>query len=100
MTNLNIADNIDLIKYPLITDKTIQLLNNNQYTFIVDPKISKNKIKQTLEYIFNIKIIKVNTCQIPRKKRRVGRFLGIKPNYKKAIVKLSKNYTINLFSQN
>jgi large subunit ribosomal protein L23 len=99
MINFDIANDIDLIKYPLITDKTIQLLNTNQYTFIVDPKISKNKIKHTLEYLFDIKIIKVNTCQIPLKKRRVGRFLGIKSHYKKAIVKLSKNSTINLFSQ-
>lgn len=98
MINFDIANDIDLIKYPLITDKTIQLLNTNQYTFVVDPKISKSKIKQTLEYLFDIEIIKVNTCQIPLKKRRVGRFLGIKSHYKKAIVKLSKNSTINLFS--
>lgn len=99
MTRLNIYNNIDLIKYPLVTDKTIRLLNNNQYTFIVDPKLPKDKIKETLEFIFEIKIIKINTSHIVQKKRRVGRFIGSKSHYKKAIIKLSKNYSINLFSQ-
>jgi large subunit ribosomal protein L23 len=99
MSKLNIYTNIDLIKYPLITDKTTRLINNNQYTFIVDPKISKTEIKKTIEFIFDVKIIKINTCHLTRKKRRVGQFIGIKSHYKKAIVKLSKGYSIKLFSQ-
>lgn len=99
MSKFNIYANIDLIKYPLITDKTTRLLNNNQYTFIVDPKISKTELKKTIEFIFDVKIIKVNTCHLAKKKRRVGQYIGIKSHYKKAIVKLSKGYSINLFSQ-
>lgn len=99
MSKLNLYTNIDSIKYPLITDKTTRLLNNSQYTFIVDPKISKIDIKKTIEFIFDVKIIKVNTCHLPIKKRRVGQFIGSKSHYKKAIVKLSKGYSINLFSQ-
>lgn len=99
MSKLNIALNIDLIKYPLVTDKTTRLLNNSQYTFIVDPKISKIEIKKTIEFIFDVKIIKINTSHLPIKKRRVGQFIGTKSHYKKAIIKLSKGYSINLFSQ-
>lgn len=99
MNELNNYENIDLIKYPLITDKTTRLLNNNQYTFIVDPKISKSEIKQILEFIFNVQIIKINTVHLPVKKRRVGKFNGTKSHYKKAIIKLAEGYNINLFSQ-
>jgi large subunit ribosomal protein L23 len=99
MSKLNISLNIDLIKYPLVTDKTTRLLNNSQYTFIVDPKISKTEIKKTIEFIFDVKIIKINTSHLPIKRRRVGQFIGTKSHYKKAIIKLSKGYSINLFSQ-
>lgn len=98
MTKLNIESTIDLIKYPLLTDKTTRLLKNNQYTFIVDPKISKDQIKTTIEFLFDVKVKKVNTCHLAIKKRRVGRFIGNKPHYKKAIVTLTKGYAINLFS--
>lgn len=93
-------NNIEQIKYPLITDKTTRLLRNNQYTFLVDPKISKTEIKQTLEFFFNVEIIKINTLHLPRKQRRVGKFTGTKSHYKKAIIKLAEGYSIKLFSQN
>jgi large subunit ribosomal protein L23 len=99
INNLNKYKNIDLIKYPLITDKTTRLLNNNQYTFIVDLKISKTDIKEALEFLFNVRIIKVNTLHLSIKKRQVGKFNGAKSQYKKAIVKLAKGYTIKLFPQ-
>ena len=93
------SQNIQQIKYPLITDKTTRLLKNNQYTFIVDPKISKPDIKKTIEFLFNVKIIKINTLNLPVKKRRIGRFNGTKSHFKKAIVKLDKGYNITLFSK-
>ena len=99
MVKYNILSNIDLIKYPLVTDKTTTLLSNNQYTFIVDPKISKDEIKKTIEFLFDVKVSKVNTCQLAKKKRRVGQFIGTKPHYKKAIVKLTEGYSISLFSE-
>ena len=88
-----------IIKKPSITDKTTKLLENNQYCFHVSHRASKPKIKEAIEYIFDVKVMKVNTCHLPKKKRKVGRFVGYKPHYKKAIVKLCKDYTINLFSE-
>jgi large subunit ribosomal protein L23 len=99
MPKQNIYSSIDLIKYPLVTDKTTRLLNNNQYTFIVDLKISKDQIKETIEFLFDVKVSKVNTCHLAKKKRRVGQFIGTKSNYKKAIVKLTEGYSISLFSE-
>lgn len=95
--NRNSADNI---KYPLITDKATRLLENNQYSFIVDPKSNKTTIKAAIEYLFDVKVIKVNTCHLPKKKRRVGKYIGQKPHYKKAIVILAEGNTINLFAEN
>lgn len=91
---------LDLIKYPIITDKTTKLLEDNQYSFAVNRKANKLEIKEAIEYLFNVKVKKVNTCNTPHKKRTVGKFIGYKPNYKKAIVTLNDNHTINLFSEN
>jgi large subunit ribosomal protein L23 len=93
-------NSIHTIKYPLITDKATRLLEKNQYTFIVDSSSDKTNIKQSLEYLFNVKIIKINTCQLPKKQKRVGKFIGWKPHYKKAIVTLAEGNTINLFAEN
>ena len=92
--------NINIIKYPIITDKATRLLENNQYSFIVDPSSDKITIKAAIEYLFNVKVIKVNTSRLPRKKKRVGKYIGWKPQYKKAIVTLSEGDVINLFTEN
>ena len=90
----------DTIRHPLITDKATRLLENNQYSFIVNPKSDKIAIKSAIEYLFDVKVIKVNTCHLPKKKKRVGKYLGWKSHYKKAIVILSEGDTINLFAEN
>ena len=90
----------DIIKYPLITDKATRLLENNQYSFIVNPSSDKITIKAAIEYLFNVKVIKINTCRLPNKKKRVGKYIGWKPRYKKAIVTLSEGDIINLFTDN
>lgn len=97
MARRNIYSLIDYIKYPLVTDKTTRLLDKNQYTFIVDTKLTKDEIKEAIEFLFDVTIIKVNTCNLQRKKRRVGRYMGMTSRYKKAIVKLDEKDSINLF---
>ena len=87
-----------VIKYPIITDKATRLLENNQYSFVVDRYSDKLSIKAAIEALFDVKVIKINTCRLPRKKKRVGRFIGWKPQYKKAIVTLSEGDVINLFT--
>lgn len=92
--------NAQIIKYPIITDKATRLLENNQYSFIVDSYSNKIVIKSAIEYLFNVKVIKINTCNLPKKKKRVGKYIGWKPQYKKAIVTLSEGDLINLFTDN
>jgi large subunit ribosomal protein L23 len=94
------VSNSQIIKYPIITDKATRLLENNQYSFMVDRYSNKITIKAVIEYLFNVSVIKVNTCRLPRKKKRVGKYIGWKPQYKKAIVTLSKGNVINLFTDN
>ncbi|MBC8298756.1 MAG: 50S ribosomal protein L23 [Pelagibacterales bacterium] len=91
---------INSIKYPIITDKATGLLENNQYSFIVNPKSDKTTIKSAIEYLFNVKVIKINTCHLPKKKKRIGKYIGWKSHYKKAIVTLLEGDTINLFAEN
>jgi large subunit ribosomal protein L23 len=93
-------NNVQIIKYPIITDKATRLLENNQYSFIVDRYSNKLNIKVAIEYLFKVKVIKVNTCILPRKKKRVGKYIGWKPQYKKAVVTLSEGDVINLFTEN
>ncbi|CAN0512738.1 unnamed protein product, partial [Scytosiphon promiscuus] len=100
IARLHFRSSIELIKYPLITSKTNLLFENNQYTFLVDPRLNKVSIKKAIEFLFNVKIIKINSCNLPKKKRRVGQFTGVRPRYKKVIVKLAKDNKIDLFSNN
>jgi large subunit ribosomal protein L23 len=90
----------DIVKYPIITDKATRLLENNQYSFIVNPSSDKLTIKAAIEYLFNVKVTKVTTSHLPRKKKRIGKFVGWKSQYKKAIVTLADGDTINLFAEN
>ena len=90
--------NEQVVKYPVITDKATRLLENNQYTFVVDRYSDKIAIKSAIEYLFDVKVTKVNTCRLPRKQKRVGKYVGWKSQYKKAIVTLSEGDIINLFT--
>jgi large subunit ribosomal protein L23 len=89
---------VQIVKYPIITDKATRLLENNQYSFVVDRYSDKIEIKEAIENLFEVKVIKINTCRLPRKKKRVGKYIGWKPQYKKAIVTLSEGDVINLFT--
>ena len=91
----NLGDLLKLIKYPSLTEKSINLYGDRQYTFIVDRSLTKTQIKFIVENIFNVKIIRVNTAILPVKKRRVGKSIGDRSVYKKAYVKLKEGDTIN-----
>jgi large subunit ribosomal protein L23 len=88
---------IDLIKYPLLTEKTIKLIEQNQYSFAVSSNATKPLIKSAIEQLFDVTVISVNTSIQAVKKRRVGKFIGKKAQYKRAIVKLSPESSITLF---
>jgi large subunit ribosomal protein L23 len=88
---------IDLVKYPLLTEKTIKLIEQNQYSFAVDVHATKTSVKAAIEKLFDVKVISVNTSLQALKKRRVGKFIGKKTQYKRAIVTLAPENSITLF---
>ena len=92
-------DFLDIIKYPVLTEKTIRLIEQNQYSFAVDPKADKSAIKFAVEQLFNVKVVSVNTSLMVLKKRRVGKFIGKRARYKRAIVKLASEDAISLFEE-
>ena len=81
-------DLVDIEKRPVVTEKATRLMELNQFTFDVDPRATKPMIKAAIEQLFDVKVIGMNTLNLPRKKKRVGRFVGFKPKYKRAIVSL------------
>jgi large subunit ribosomal protein L23 len=89
----------DLILKPIVTEKATMLLEQNKYVFDVVVKATKPDIKAAIESLFDVSVTKVNTIRLPRKKRRVGKFLGFKPQYKRAIVTLNEGDSIELFPE-
>lgn len=86
----------DIIKAPIITEKSSDLAQNNVITFSVDVNANKTQIKQAIEKIFNVQVESVNTINVKPKKKRVGRYVGKTKKVKKAIVKLKEGSSIEL----
>ncbi|MBO5138826.1 MAG: 50S ribosomal protein L23 [Bacilli bacterium] len=86
----------DVIKAPIITEKSAALAQNNVITFSVDVNANKTQIKQAVEKIFDVKVESVNTVNVKPKKKRVGRYVGKTNRVKKAIVKLAEGSSIEL----
>jgi large subunit ribosomal protein L23 len=95
----NPRDLADLVLKPIVTEKATLLLEQNKYVFDVTLKATKPEIKAAIESLFEVTVIKVNTVRPPRKKRRVGKYLGFKPLYKRAIVTLNEGDSIALFPE-
>jgi len=84
----------DIIKRPIITEKSYQLMEENKYTFEVDRKSNKLEVKLAIQEIFDVKVEKVNIINVKPKKRRVGRTSGFTRNKKKAIITLAEGQKI------
>jgi large subunit ribosomal protein L23 len=90
----------DIIIKPLVTEKAVNLAQEqNKYAFYVDRHANKIEIKKAVEELFNVKVTAVNTMTEKGKKKRVGRFVGLKPVRKKAIVTLNEGDKINIFEE-
>lgn len=89
----------DIIKYPILTEKSYQQMQDNVYTFAVDRKATKFDIKRAVEFIFQVKVESVNTFNVPRKPKRVGKYNGFVAGYKKAIIKLAEGSKIQILPE-
>lgn len=79
----------DIIRRPVVTEATTDMLEEGKYVFEVDPRANKVEVKQAIEKIFGVKVDKVNTMRVEGKIKRYGRYSGRRPERKKAIVKLT-----------
>jgi large subunit ribosomal protein L23 len=88
----------EVIRRPLVTEKTsIGREEDNLVTFAVDPRANKHDVKRAVESLFDVNVIRVRTLRMPRKTRRVGKFVGRKPEWKKALVQLAEGQSIEFF---
>lgn len=87
-----------VIVRPLITEKSTDgLQRHGAYSFVVAKEANKVEIAQAVENLFNVKVSDVRTMQYRGKQRRLGRYMGRRPAWKKAIVKLREGDTIEIF---
>lgn len=83
---------------PHITEKGNLLAEKGWYVFEVSDKSSKIEIKKAIAKLYNVNVVSVNICKTASKKRRLGRIVGQKKGVKKAMVKLAKGQSLDIFS--
>lgn len=87
----------DIIRKPIITEKSNLLMAEGKYTFQVAKTANKTEIAKAVEDIFKVTVLKVNTMRVHGKTRRQGKFVGQRPDWKKAIVQLAEGQSITIF---
>ena len=82
---------------PIVSEKSYALLNANKYTFRVHEHAHKTQVRQAVEELFNVKVLRVNVSKVQSKPKRRGALRGRKPGWKKAIVQLRPGDSIEIF---
>ncbi len=87
-----------VIKRPLLTEKGTRLKEEaNQYLFRVDKRANKGEIKRAIEELFKVTVLEIRTLPMQGKAKRLGRFQGKLPDWKKAIATLKEGESIELY---
>ncbi len=85
----------EIIIAPMLTEKSLlEKENNNRYMFKVSINANKIEIKKAIERVFSVKVVKINTIRMKGKPKRMGKYEGRRPDWKKAIVTLQADQTI------
>lgn len=88
----------DVILEPVVSEKSYDLIqDHNTYTFVVDTRTNKTEVKQAVEAIFGVRVIRVNTMNKIGKLKRTGYVVGRRKSTKRALVKLAIGETIDIF---
>lgn len=85
-----------VLKAPQVTEKATDLAKENQYVFKVFPKANKTEIKKAIEDLYGVNVVGVEIIKVPPKRRRLGRILGWRKGYKKAIIKIKEGQKIEI----
>ncbi|MEV1008284.1 50S ribosomal protein L23 [Streptomyces sp. NPDC049881] len=87
----------DILIKPVVSEKSYALLDENKYTFIVDPRANKTQIKQAVQAVFSVKVVGVNTINRQGKRKRTRTGYGRRAGTKRAIVTLAEGESIDIF---
>jgi large subunit ribosomal protein L23 len=88
----------EIVKGPIVTEKYDKAREEfHQYSFLVDRRANKTEIRHAVEKLFKVNVTAVRTAIVRGKQKRVGKSLGQRPNWKKAIVTLKEGQTLDLF---
>ena len=93
--NISISKAYSIIHKPLTTEKSTNLQQYNQYSFIVSKNSNSNEIKQAIEKIFKVKVTKINTSILRGKPKTFKGTFGHRKDVKKAIITLQEGNTID-----
>lgn len=88
----------DVLKRPVISEKSVGLVEENKYTFWVDPAANKIEIKAAVEKMFKVTVVEVRTISVKGKMKRVGKYTGKTSDRKKAIATLKAGDKIDNFA--
>lgn len=94
---LKIRAHHDVLVAPVVSEKSYGLIDQNKYTFLVDPGANKTEIKIAVEKVFGVKVVAVNTINRAGKTRRTRTGLGKRPDTKRAIVTVADGERIDIF---
>ena len=86
-----------VILAPIVSEKSYHGSTLGTYTFKVHKDAHKTQIRQAVEELFEVKVVRVNVISVPAKPKRRGQFKGIRPGWKKAVVQLRAGDTIEIF---
>ncbi len=94
---LKIRDHHDVLIKPVVSEKSYSLIDQNKYTFLVDPDANKTEIKIAVEKVFGVKVVAVNTINRQGKTRRTKFGTGKRPDTKRAIITVADGQRIDIF---
>lgn len=97
VTSKTFTDPRDVLVKPVVSEKSYALLDENKYTFIVDPNANKTQIKQAVQAVFSVKVTGVNTINRQGKRKRTRTGFGKRKDTKRAIVTLAEGDRIDIF---
>ena len=87
----------EVLLAPVVSEKSYSQIADRKYTFKVHKDAHKTQIRQAVEELFEVKVVRVNVISVPAKPKRRGQFKGIRPGWKKAVVQLRAGDAIEIF---
>jgi large subunit ribosomal protein L23 len=87
----------EVLQAPVVSEKSYELIESGKYSFRVHPDAHKTQVRQAVEELFDVKVVRVNISKVQPKPKRRGLHKGTRPGWKKAIVQLQEGQSIEIF---